>query len=229
MQRQALKLIAVGLAAAVTLAIPATAGAKKRARTGLYNQRYCEIFELKGLPPDALVTVWNTVGLNDCPQDQWKAFDPASLAQELGDTAVILNGPRHWLMDAATGDTGRVKSFHGLRMRKVATIHIRTPEELVQTAYTERTIDRVNTWLWKKGRTVYELLAPNGATYVMQAYSQIRDPSLSIGDLSSLSSRLALPEGWTYRSRKLKRDLTLTARGSATIIQDDLLNTYQRT
>ena len=62
MQRQAVKVLAIGLAAAVTLAIPATAGAKKRAATGLYDQRYCEILELKGLPPDAIVTVWNTSG-----------------------------------------------------------------------------------------------------------------------------------------------------------------------
>src|SRR5262249_22524488 len=36
-----------------------------------------------------------------------------------------------------------------------------------------------------------------------------------------------LPQGWTYRSRKLKRDLTLVAKGSATIVQDDLTDTYQ--
>jgi hypothetical protein len=221
--------VAVAAVACVALAAATSAAAKTRSGTDFYNKRYCEILELKGLPPDGVVTVWNTVGLGDCPQDQWKAFDAASLAQEFGDTAVVLNGPRYFLMDAATGETGRVKSFHGMRLRKVATIAIRTPEDLVQTPYTERTIDRVNTWSWKKGRTIYELRSPTGATYVMQAYSQIRDPALTIGDLSSLGSRLALPEGWTYRSRKLKRDFTLTARGSATIVQDELLDTYQRT
>jgi hypothetical protein len=62
----------------------------------------------------------------------------------------------------------------------------------------------------------------------MQSYSQIRDPELEIGDLRSLGGRLDLPRGWVYRSRVLKRDLTLRAQGSATIIQDDLTNTYQR-
>ena len=141
---------------------------------------------------------------------------------------MILNGPRHFLMDSATGDPGRVRSFDGLRMRKVATIPIRTADELVPRAYSERTIERHNTWTWEAGRRVYELLAPDGSDYVMQSYSQIRDPQLSIGRLRSLGDRLELPQGWRYRSRVLKRDLTLVARGKATIVQDDLTNTYQR-
>jgi hypothetical protein len=35
-------------------------------------------------------------------------------------------------------------------------------------------------------------------------------------------------EGWAYATPKLKRDLTLTTQGSATVIQDELQNTYQR-
>ncbi len=34
----------------------------------------------------------------------------------------------------------------------------------------------------------------------MQAYSQIRDPELAIGDLRSLGDRLELPLGWRYRT-----------------------------
>jgi hypothetical protein len=113
-------------------------------------------------------------------------------------------------------------------MRRVATIPIRSDAELAQSPYTERTIKRDNTWTWSAHRRVFELLAPDGSTYVMQSYSQIRDPALTIGQLPGLGSRLELPQGWSYRSRRLKRDLILTANGSATIIQDDLTNTYQR-
>ena len=55
-------------------------------------------------------------------------------------------------------------------MRQAATIAIHSASELVQTPYTERTIDRDNTWRWKKGRRVFELLAPDG--------SEIRDAEL---------------------------------------------------
>jgi N-acetylglucosamine-6-sulfatase len=130
-------------------------------------------------------------------------------------------------MDSATAQVGGVRSFHGMRMTKVATIPIRTAAELSQTAYTDRTIERRNTWRWKRGRTVFELVAPGGDTYVMQSYAQIRDPALTIGKLRGLAGRLHLPLGWRYRARRLRHELVLRAKGEATIVQDDLQNTYQ--
>jgi hypothetical protein len=220
-------LIAVCGIAAATL-ITGGASAKVRAISGIHDARYCEILELKGSPPDAKVVVWNTLGLNDCPRAKWDPLDASELADKLGATLVILNGPRHFLMDAASGRTGRVERFGGLRMRRVAAIPISSPAELVRTAYTERTIARTNDWRWKKRRWVFELLAPDGANYLMQSYSQELDPGLTIRRLKRLGKRLDLPKGWEYRARRLKRGLTLRARGEATIIQDDLQNTYQR-
>jgi hypothetical protein len=225
--RQAVKLALAAIAVAVALVPAGVATAATRAATGLHDARYCEIIELKGTPPDAKATVWNTIGLNKCPADQWEAFDPAQLAEELGDTLVVLNGPRHFLMDSATASTGRVRSFHGMRMRKVATIPIRSAAQLAQTAYTDRTIKRTNAWRWKKGRTVFELVAPGGDTYVMQSYAQIKDPELRLSTLRTLGRRLTLPQGWRYRSRKLTKPLVLTAKGKATVLQDELQNTYQ--
>src|SRR5256885_3913680 len=193
----------------------------------LHDARYCEILVLRGAPPNATVTVWNTIGLNKCPPKWWRGFDAASLARELGATFVVLNGPRHFLMDSATAASGRVRRFHGRRMRKLATIPIRSAAELAQTPYTDRTIKRTNAWRWNRGRTVFELVAPGGDLYVMQSYAQIRDPSLRLSTLGSLGRRLKLPIGWHYRTRKLRRPLVLHARGSATVLQDDLQNTYQ--
>ena len=72
-------------------------------------------------------------------------------------------------MDSVTAAPGRVRSFHGQRLRKVATIPIRTAADLAQTPYTDRVIKRDNTWRWKRGRRVYELVAPGGDVYVMQS------------------------------------------------------------
>jgi hypothetical protein len=195
---------------------------------GLHDARYCEIIALKGAPPDATAVVWNTIGLNKCPAPWWNAFDAGDLAQELGATAVVLNGPRHFLMDSVSVPrTGRVRAFHGQKLRRVAEIPIHTAAELAQVPYTDRVIERDNTWRWQRGRRIYELVAPGGDTYVMQAYSQIKDRSLSIGKLRSLGRRLDLPPGWRYRSRVLRRSLALGANGQATILQDELQNTYQ--
>jgi hypothetical protein len=195
---------------------------------GLHDARYCEIIALDGAPPDATAVVWNTIGLNKCPAAWWNAFDAGDLAQELGASAVVLNGPRHFLMDSVTVPrTGRVRSFHGQKLRRVAAIPIHTAAELAQVPYTDRVIERDNTWRWQRGRRIYELVAPGGDVYVMQAYSQIKDRSLSIGKLRSLGRGLELPAGWRYRSRVLRRPLAVGANGQATIVQDELQNTYQ--
>jgi hypothetical protein len=186
---------------------------------GLHDARYCEIIELKGTPPAATATVWNTIGLNDCPAVWWDS---------LSVPGALKNGPRHFLMDSVSASAGTVRTFSGQRLRRVARIPIRTPAELAQTPYTDRTIKRGNVWHWKAGRTVYELVAPGGDVYVMQSYSQIRDPSQTIGDLPTLGQRLDPPPGWRYRTRRLRRPLDVAPlNGNATIIQDDLLNTYQ--
>lgn len=213
------------LAAALLVALPGSAAAATA--DDLHNQRYCEIIELRGSLPNITANVWNTVTHNDCPEEWWEALDAEQLADELGATGVVLNGPRHWMIDRASAKRGKVREFHGEKMGKVATITIRTAAELVQTPYTDRVINRSNTWEWDKGRTVFELVAPGGDVYVMQAYSQIKDPSLSKKDLPGLGKRLDLPDGWKYRKRKLKRDLVLKFKGAATILQDELQNTYQ--
>jgi hypothetical protein len=218
--------VLAAVSAAAIFASPASAATLG----GLHDARYCEIIELRGAPPDATAVVWNTIGLNKCPAAWWNAFDAADLAAELGDTVVLLNGPRHFLMDSVTASPGRVRSFHGEQLRRVATIPIRTAADIAQTPYTDRVIERDNTWHWKRGRRVYELVAPGGDAYVMQAYSQIKDPSLSLGQLGRLGRRLDLPPGWRYRTRRLRRDLDVgVAGGKATIIQDELQNTYQLT
>lgn len=219
--------LTAALAVLIT-ATPAHAAAKRQTISGLRDARYCEVLELRGAPPAATVTVWNTIGLNACPARTWEALDPAAIAKEFGDTAVVLNGPRHWVIDGVTGSLGRtVRTFGGLETRKAATIPIRTTADLVQTPYTDRVIARNNSWLFDKGSRVFELVAPGGDTYVMQSYSQIKDPTLRYGQLARLGQRLKPPTGWRYRVRTLKRPLRLTARGTATITQDELQNTYQ--
>lgn len=47
--------------------------------------------------------------------------------------------------------------------------------------------------------------------------------------LTDLGARLTLPTGWRYRSRVLTEDVRIVAEGGmATVVQDDLGNTYQR-
>ncbi|HZJ25741.1 MAG TPA: hypothetical protein VFF40_01790 [Acidimicrobiia bacterium] len=68
----------------------------------------------------------------------------------------------------------------------------------------------------------------DGRVFVMQSYSLELDPTLTVADLAGLGDRLALPDGWSFSARTLDEDLIVTdIDGVATVIQDDLHNTYQ--
>jgi hypothetical protein len=230
MMRIMYRIAAISLAAGALFPAAASAKDKVVSATGMYGDRYCEYLFIKGTPPDLTATVWNTYGLNDCPEAQWDASDKAALVKQEGALGVLLNGPRYWLIESASlSNPGRVKSFNGLRMRELTTVKVPTVNGVPsQQPYTEVTVNRKNTFTWGRGRVVHELFAPNGRVYVMQAYSQIVDPTLKRSQLAGLGSRLKLPKGWRYRVRRLKRDLVLATGGRATIIQDELQNTYQR-
>ena len=211
----------------------APAAAAERSTTHMHGQRYCEYFALKGQFPDLKADVWNTYGLNSCPSARWKASDPAAIAKQLGALAVVLNGPRYWLVDSARialpRGFGQVRTFpNGLRFRKLTTLDVPIKNGAISSApYSETTVNRSNSFTWSRRFPVYELVSPAGRVYVMQSFSHIVDTKLAIGDLRALGSRLKLPAGWRYRQRRLGRDLTLTTKGSATVLQDDLQDTYQ--
>jgi hypothetical protein len=72
------------------------------------------------------------------------------------------------------------------------------------------------------------LEGPGGSRYAMQAYAQIVDKTLTYADLPALGSRLKLPTGWRYTTLTPETDLVLGAKGTATVVQDELENTYQK-
>ena len=92
---------------------------------------------------------------------------------------------------------------------------------------TERHVNRGAIFFFDVGSPVYELVNPDGLAYVMQAYCIGIDPTLGPDAPPSLGERLALPDGWTYRSRILDDELVVdTSATIATVLQDELENTY---
>jgi hypothetical protein len=223
--------VAAGLTILVFAAASQPSTKPLRMLDDVRDRRYCELFVVKRQGAHLAADVYNTLGLNDCPQAAWDAIDTAKLASELGAVRVIRNGPRHFIMDRlASGDvTNNVTDMQGLGMRVVGTMSLSLLELVEKRAfYVERTIRRTNDWVFLAGKPVYELTSPKRRIYVMQSYSQIVDPSLGYNDLAALGSRLKPPKGWHYRSRILNDDLVARASGEAHIIQDELQNTYQR-
>jgi hypothetical protein len=220
---------------ALIVAIPFSARAMSTIgegfRDNMRGARYGEIILVKGGLFSLTGKVYNTLGLNDCPEKEWRALSPASIKLSHHAIDAILNGPRCFLMDQASLlKPGKVQSFGALQARHLANVKI-TPAMLLKgkaKPYTENPVTRTSVFRYMKGRNVYELVSPDGAVYAMQSFSMQVDPKLSLTALPNLGSRLHLPQGWSFRVVKPEADLTLEAKGKALVLQDDLENSYQR-
>jgi hypothetical protein len=195
--------------------------------TDVFGKRYGEVLlvHLTQTGPEA--TVFNSFPLNDCPGDVWSKLDAQVIATENGATAAVLNGPRYWLMSAiekaATGKP-ETKTFGGIEMLRQASVQL---SSMNPAPYTVNKVSRNTVFVFDAGRPVFELIDPEGRRWVMQAWSQIIDPTLSLNDLPGLAGRLHLPSGWSYESRTLTSPLRVdTTTEDAHVTQDDLANSY---
>jgi len=209
----------------------ATLAVTQGAGMGVRNIRYCEILPVVVKDKKLVASVYNTLGLNDCPTDAWKAMDVAAIKKQFNAVEVLMNGPRFWMMDQIIGNgasaSGEPVMIGGLGFIKRAET-VLTLSSLKSVPYQERNIERETQYMFEAGKPVYELVSPEGYTYVMQTYAQLVDTKLSMEDLPALGSRLKLPTGWKYQEVMLDKTLVLTANGVAHLVQDDFENSYQR-
>lgn len=198
--------------------------------TGLVGKRYCEVLLVHLGSAGLYADVYNTYPLNACPPAAWTALGATALAKEHGALVAELNGPRFWLMDSiqkVRTSAEQVTTFGGIAMIREATVQLGPDIAAAQVPFTPHTVSRQATFTFNAGRQVYELVAPDGTVWIMQTYSQIKDPNLSAADLPGLASRLTLPAGWTYRVRTLTSPLVVaTASKAAHVLQDNLANSY---
>ena len=212
-----------------TLVSAESAAASHVTAAKVFGRRYCELLLVNSTATVYAADVYNTYGLNDCPEAKWKALDPMAVAGAQHAVAAVRNVPRFWAMNEIEKfRSGRemIKDLGGIRMIKEATISLPT---LTQTPYSVHRVNRTTIFIWNAGATVHELRAPDGSTWVMQSWSEQIDPSLNRSDLARLGSKLQLPAGWTYRSRRLKTALRVrTVHTDAEVTQDNLDDTYSR-
>lgn len=196
-----------------------------------FDQRYCEVLALTIADTGSTGEVWGTQGLNDCPQAAFEAIDPAVVATDLGVSVAVPNGPRHWVLDSIVANelagSGETRDFGGIEMRSIAIVDL-GPGVPNRAPYGEVSVERDTEFRFDAGREVHELTAPDGSIYVMQSYSLEVDPTLDVEALSAVGDRLQLPDGWTFTSRVLTEPLVVEDMdGIATVVQDDLKNSYQ--
>lgn len=193
----------------------------------LSGKRYGEVLLVEITESGPQATVYNSFPLNDCPAELWSKLDPQALATENGAAAVLLNGPRYWLMNdiekQAQGPR-ETKTFGGIEMIKQATVQLTS---MNPAPYLANEVSRNTVFVFNAGEEIYELVDPDGHRWVMQTWSQVADPNLSRADLPGLAGRLDVPAGWTYGPRVLTETLRVdTTTRPAQVLQDNLTNSY---
>ena len=206
-----------------------TSKATPRLISGMRGVRYGEVLAVYLKETGLEAEVYGTQMLNECPQELWETLDAAVIAQEMGAMVVKLNGPRYWTLDGLGQKVAVVdpifRDFNGITMRRIATVDLGGNPST--QPYVERYVNRGAVFFFDAGSPVYELVNPDGVAYVMQAYCVGVDPTLTEADLASLGDRLALPDGWSYRTRILDEELVVdTTATIATVLQDELENSY---
>ena len=191
--------------------------------------RYGEVLAMFLRDTGLEAEVYGTQMLNDCPQEVWETLDADVIAKDMGAVFVKLNGPRYWLLDGLGSKVAVVdpvfKDFNGIQMRRIATIPIGA--DFAAGPYTIRSVNRGAVFFFDAGKTVYELVDPDGRALVMQARCVGIDSNMTEESLVTLGERLALPEGWSYRTRVLDAELVVdTSATLATVVQDEFENTY---
>ena len=191
--------------------------------------RYGEVLAMFLRDTGLEAEVYGTQMLNDCPQELWETLNADEIAKDMGAVFVKLNGPRYWLLDGLGSKVAVVdpvfKDFNGIQMRRIATIPIGA--DFAAGPYVARNVNRGAVFFFDAGKTVYELVDPDGRALVMQARCVGIDPGMTEESLATLGERLALPEGWSYRSRILESELVVdTSATLATVVQDEFENTY---
>lgn len=191
--------------------------------------RYCEVLLVSLKETQPIASVYNTYPLNECPENKWLALDPKALATEFGANVAMLNGPRHWMINRVEKigeSTAEKADFGGIEMYKQATVPIGS---LVDQArpYSAYPVSRSTIFTYNAGTEIFQLTSPDGSVFVMQSFSQQKDPTLTLASLPTLATKLALPSGWTFSSRTLTEDLNIvTVKNPAQVLQDDLGNSY---
>ena len=168
--------------------------------------------------------------MNTCPNEMWDKVTVPSLEAQFDVLAAYRNGPRGWTTDTITLPVGPVETFDGVQARWMGQGLLPKGASLTSAhmnAYAPLQSHRKSSMTFETGKPVFILDDPDGTPWVMQAWGQLVDKTLTYDGLKDLASKLKPAPGWKYRVAVLDKDLTIsTPKGYNWIVQDELQNTY---
>lgn len=215
--------LALVLAYAGQLAAQAPKPVEPVTLTDIRSMRFCEFL----LIFNDRVEIYNTSNAEGCPEEKWQAIDPASIAAAHGATAAQLNGPHFWIMDEQVIGMGETRTFGGIEAGYAATLPLSAlGSGTGADPYKPYISAKDQTMVFEAGKPVYELVDPEGNSYIMNAYGdEVRD-----GDPANLAGLLSPAEGWSFHVRTLNEDLTIEGSSESPVhmVGDDFHQYYTR-
>jgi hypothetical protein len=223
---------------AETKPIPIPKHPVEKTYTGQRGVIYCEVWLFYATKDNQVAGVYfNTSDLNNSankdghrPASIWDKITVPKLEAQYDVLAAYKNGPRGWTFDNLRLPVGPVETFDGLETRWMGQGLIPKGVALTEahmTPYQPLQSHRKSEFSFEKGKPVFILEDPEGTPWVMQAFGQIIDKSLTYDTLNDLGAKLNPPAGWKFRVAVLDKELTFsTPQGYAWIMQDELQNTY---
>ena len=142
-------------------------------------------------------TVYNTLGHNDCPPKIWEGISEDAMKERFGALMVLMNGPRYFIMDEIGVGREHLGQDHRRRRHGAhrARLDRSRPVRSSHRPYRETTIDRDTAIASRPGARCSCSKRPDGSRYIMQAYAQIVDKTLTMTICPRLALKLKLPAG----------------------------------
>lgn len=174
--------------------------------------------------------VYNDIGKALIAEEDFAKISTEEVKKEFGATAVIKNGPRFWVMDEITGYyNGSEQIIANHLMNQPGILNLSFQDLKNRIPYSVHQINRKTDYTYYKNQKVYQIVTDQGDVFTMQSASKEVDKEITIDTLDNLGLKLNLPAGWSYQMSVLKENVTYHIDGTAYVLQDEFLNTYQKT
>jgi hypothetical protein len=191
--------------------------------TGLVCSIFISHFDLLSL--SFVLTAYSTFKVEpSCNEDYYYGLTMASITAQSrivsGSTKTFRGGAHAYTMDVNLSPVSNpFFSIGNLNFSKVGEVKIG-----LLSAFKKKTWDIANVvnvtyspfilqskihYIWNIGTLIHRLVAPNGDTYIMYAFTNEVATELKRETLIDLGGQLRLPEGWRYENVLLNKTITV--------------------
>lgn len=159
-----------------------------------------------------------------CNEDYYYGLTMASITAQSrvvsGSTKTFRGGAHAYTMDVNLSPVSNpFFSIGNLRFSKVGEVKIDLISAIkkktwdianvVNVTYSPFVLQSKIHYIWNIGTLIHRLVAPNGDTYIMYAYTNEVATDLRRETLIDLGGQLRLPEGWRYENVLLNKTITV--------------------